>query len=166
MWLFVGRYAHLGGAMCLITLAVVSVGIIFMTIAVRVIQRPDLRIANAVTILVVIILASFFGFAVGSGEQVFVSDRLNVGEALFLAVAGTLLGSTAAIMSNRFRGLRVLILIAVTAMLFGDLTGWLLRSAGPSKYTSPAGWTGPKWNFGIEREALPETVWANRTVVT
>jgi hypothetical protein len=90
----VGRYAHLGGAMCLITLAVVSVGIIFITIAVRVIQRPDLRIPSVVTILLVIILASFFGFAVGSGEQVFVSDRLNVGEALFLAVAGTLLGST------------------------------------------------------------------------
>jgi hypothetical protein len=150
MWLFVGRYAHLGGAICLIALAVVSVGIIFMTLAVRVIQKRDLRIPNAVNFLLLAIPASFFGYAVGSGEQVFVSDSLNIGEALILAVGATLLGSTVAIMSNRFRGLRVLILIASTAVLFGDLTGWLLRSAGPSKYTSPAEWIGPKRNLGIE----------------
>jgi zinc transporter ZupT len=76
---------------------------------------------------------------VGSGEQVFVSDSLNLGVALFLGVAGIVLGLIGVILSNRFRPLRVLLLFASSAMLFGDLTGWLLRSAGPSKYTSPAG---------------------------
>ena len=98
---------------------------------------------NVVNVFLVAIPASFLGYAVGFGESVFVSDSLNLGEALFLAVAGIVLGWIDVILSNRFRPLRVLVLFAASAMLFGDLTGWILRSAGPSKYTSPAGFVYP-----------------------
>ena len=107
--------------------------------AVRLIQRRDLKVPNIVNVLLVTIPASLLGFAVGFGEPVFVSDSLNLGIALFLAVADIVLGMIGVVLSNRLRPLRALVLFAASAMLFGDLTGWILRSAAPSKYTSPAG---------------------------
>jgi hypothetical protein len=139
MWLFTGRYAHLGTAICVITFVVASVCIAFITTAVRLIQRRDLKVPNIVNVFLVTIPASLLGFAVGSGEPVFVSDNLNLGVALFLAVADIVLGLIGVALSNRLRPLRVLVLSAASAMLFGDLTGWILRTAAPSKYTSPAG---------------------------
>src|SRR5437763_15152528 len=73
MWLFTGRYAHLGGAICLIALVVASVGIVFLATAFRVIQKRDLNFPNIVNALLVAIPASLLGYAVGTGEQVFVS---------------------------------------------------------------------------------------------
>jgi hypothetical protein len=143
MWLFTGRYAHLGAAICLIALVVASVCIVFITTAVRPSQRRDLKVSNIVNVLLVAIPASLLGYAVGCGEPVFVSDNLNLGMALFVAVAGIVLGLIAVTLSNKLRPLRVLVLFASAAMLFGDLTGWILRSAAPSKYTSPAGFACP-----------------------
>ncbi len=139
MWLFTGRYAHLGTAICLVTFVVASIGIVFITTGVRLVQRPDCKVPNAVNVLLAAIPALLLGHVVGSEEQVFVSDRLNLGVALFLGVAGSVLGLIGVILPNKFRPLRVLLLFASSAVLFGDLTGWLFRSAGPSKYTSPAG---------------------------
>ena len=139
MWLFTGRYAHLGCAICLIAFVVASVGIGFLALAFRPIQKRDLNFPNIVTALLVAIPASLLGYAVGAGEQVFVSDSLNIGMALFFAVAGIVLGLIGVTLSSRFHSLRFLVLFAASAILLGDLAGWILRSAAPSKYTSPAG---------------------------
>jgi hypothetical protein len=139
MWLFTGRYAHLGLAICLIAFVVASIGIVFLATAFHLIQRRDLNFPNTVNVLLVAIPASLLGYAVGAGEQVFVSDRLNLGMALVLAVAAVVLGLIGVIPSSRFRLLRCLVLFAASAILLGDLTGWILRSAGPSKYGSSAG---------------------------
>jgi hypothetical protein len=143
MWLFTGRYAHLGAAICLITFVVASVGIVFVTRAARLIQRRDLNVPNIFNVLLVAVPASLLGYAVGSGEPVYVSDSLNLGEALFLAVVGIVLGLIGVTLPSRLRPLRVLVLFAASAVLFGDLTGWILRSAAPSKYTSPIGGVHP-----------------------
>jgi hypothetical protein len=46
MWLFTARYAHLGAAICLITFVVASIGVVFITTGVRLIQRRDLKVLN------------------------------------------------------------------------------------------------------------------------
>ena len=133
MWLFTGRYSHLGPGICLIALAVASISAIFISSAARLVQRRDLKAANVVNLLLAAIPAAILGQAEGFGEPVFVSDGLNGGEALFLAIAGVLLGFGGLILSNKLRLLRVLILIVASAILFGDIAGWIRRSAGPSK---------------------------------
>ena len=153
MWLFTGRYAHLGAAICLIALVVASVGLVFITTAVRLIQRRDLKVPSIVNVLLVAIPASLFGYAVGCGEPVFVSDHLNLGMALFVAVAGIVLGLLGVTLSNRLRPLRVLVLFVASGMIFGDLTGWILRSAAPSKYTSSVGSVYPG-HLGIDLGVL------------
>jgi len=143
MWLFTGRYSHLGPGICLIALAVASISAIFISSAARLVQRRDLKAANVVNLLLAAIPAAILGQAEGFGEPVFVSDGLNGGEALFLAIAGVLLGFGGLILSNKLRLLRVLILIVASAILFGDIAGWIRRSAGPSKYISSAGFLMP-----------------------
>ncbi len=163
MWLFTGRYAHLGAAICLIALAVTAVCIVFITMAVRVIQRRDLNVPNIVNVLLVAIPASLWGYAEGCEDPVFASDHLCLGSALPAAVAGIVLGSIAVPLSNRL--LRILVLFASVAMLFGDLTGWIVHSTGLSKKTTPMGSAFPVVTSGSIWACLKIGA-ANGTIVT
>jgi hypothetical protein len=70
-----------------------------------------------------VIVVGLISEGLGSAEQVFVPPlSLNRGIALFVAIAGTLLGSVGVILSNRTRLLRVLLFAVAAGTLFGDLT--------------------------------------------
>jgi len=131
MWLFTGRYAQYGPAICAIALGVLSIGVIFLVIAVRLVQRRDVACD-----LITATVAAAFSESQAFGEPVFVSNNLNQGTALFLAIVGILLGIGGVLLLklNKLRLLRMLILVAASAILFGDLAGWIRRSAGPSKF--------------------------------
>jgi hypothetical protein len=129
MWLFTGRYAQYGPAICVIAFGVVSIGVIFLVIAVRLVQRRDVA-----CVLITATVAAAFSESQAVGEPVFVSNSLNQGTALFLAIVGILLGIGGVVLLNKLRLLRILILVAASAILFGDLAGWIRRSAGLSKY--------------------------------
>ena len=140
MWLFTGRYRELGTTICLISFVAASLGSIFLIVAVRLSQRQKFSTWKIIGVLLTVIAVGFISVGLGSVEQVFIPPNgLNRGIALFAAIAGTLLGSVGVILPNRTRLLRVLLLSVAAGMLFGDLTGWLLRSNGISKYDSPAG---------------------------
>ena len=140
MWLFTGRYRELGTAICLISFVAASLGSIFLIVATRLIRGQKFRTGKIIGVLLAAIAVGFISLGVGSAEQVFVPPlSLNRGIALFGAIAGTLLGSVGMILPNRTRLLRVLLLAVAAGILFGDLTGWLMRSAGRSKYDFPAG---------------------------
>ena len=131
MWLFTGRYAQYGPTICAIALGVLSIGVIFLVIAVRLVQRRDVACD-----LITATVAAAFSESQAFGEPVFVSNNLNQGTALFLAIVGILLGIGGVLLLklNKLRLLRMLILVAASAILFGDLAGWIRRSAGPSKF--------------------------------
>jgi hypothetical protein len=140
MWLFTGRYRELGTAICLISLVVASLGSIFLVVAARLIRGQKFRTGKLIGVLLTAIAVGFISVGLGSAEQVFVPPlSLNRGIALFGAIAGIFLGFVGMILPNRTRLLRVLLLAVAAGVLFGDLTGWLLRSAGRSKYDFPAG---------------------------
>lgn len=72
---------------------------------------------------------------VGFGEPVFVPGYgLNKGSALLLAVFATLLGVGVMTVLQRLRLWRVLLLLAASGIILGDVAGWLRRSAQPNKY--------------------------------
>jgi hypothetical protein len=128
MWLFTGRYAQLGPAICIIALGVAAVGLVFVGVASRLVRRGDVGTWwTAGVILAVTAAAAFDG---AFGEPVFVANSLNRGAALILAIVGVLLGAGGAIVSSKRRLLGALLLVAASGILFGDLAGWLLRSAG------------------------------------
>ena len=129
MWLFTGRYAQYGPAICAIAASVAAVAVTFFVMAVRSIQRSDLA-----CILVVVTVAGAFSESGAYGEPVFASNHLNLGVALLLAIVGLSLGIGGVFLSKKLRLSRVVILVAASAILLGDLTGWIWRSAGPSKF--------------------------------
>lgn len=129
MWLFTGRYAQYGPAICVVALGVSSVAIIFLVIAARLVRRHDL----ASVIFTATALAAISEYQ-ASGEPVFVSNRLNRGVALILAIVGVLLGIGGVALPKKLRGLRMLILVAASAIIFGDVAGWIQRTTGPSKF--------------------------------
>jgi hypothetical protein len=156
MWFFTGRYAQYGPAICVIALGVLSIGVIFLVIAVRLVQRRDVA-----CVLITAIVAAAFSESQAFGEPVFVSNNLNHGTALFLAIVGILLGIGGVVLLNKLRLLRILILVAASATLFGDLAGWIRRSAGPSKYDVGASESSaPLWR----KSGFPESTSPNRTV--
>jgi hypothetical protein len=155
MWLFTGRYAQYGPAICVIALGVLSIGVIFLVIAVRLVQRRDVA-----CVLITAIVAAAFSESQAFGEPVFVSNNFNHGTALFLAIVGILLGIGGVVLLNKLRLLRILILVAASATLFGDLAGWIRRSAGPSKYDVGASESSaPLWR----KSGFPESTPPNRT---
>lgn len=133
MWLFTGRCAHFGPAICSIAAGVASVAVVYLLLAARLMQRHDL-----LAVLVTAIGAAVFSESEGFAEPVFASNHLTLGSAMFLALFGILLGLGAVLLSRKLRLLRTLILVAASAILLGDLlgdlAGWLRRSAGPSKF--------------------------------
>jgi hypothetical protein len=124
-----GRYAQYGPAICVIAVGAVSIGVIFLVIAARLVQRSDVA-----CVLITATVAAAFSESQSFGEPIFTGNSLDRGVALFLAVLGILLGVGGVILSQKLRLLRVLILVAASATLFGDVAGWIRRSAGPSKY--------------------------------
>jgi hypothetical protein len=152
MWLFTGRYAQYGPAICVIALGVLSMGVIFLVIAVRLAQRRDVA-----CVLITATLAAAFNESQAFGEPVFVSNSLNPRTALFLAVVGILLGTGGVVLLIKLRLLRVLILVAASAILFGDVAGWIRRSAGPSKYDAGGSASAPLWrNSRLYRRCVAE----------
>ena len=140
MWFFSGRYRELGTAICLIALVTASVGSIFLIVAARLIRRQNFSSGGIIGAVIALVAVSVISASLGSAEQVFIPPHsLNRGIALLVAIAGTLLGAVGVILSKGTRVLRVLLLVVAAGILFGDLTGWLLRLAGVSKYDSPAG---------------------------
>jgi competence protein ComEC len=114
MWLFTGRYAQFGPVICLIAIAALSIGCIFLLGALRLARRSDLA-----ALLVIATVAVAFGYSSAFGEPVFVGNGgLNRGAALFVAVLGILLGVGGAILTHRVRLLRVLLLIAAATYPF------------------------------------------------
>jgi hypothetical protein len=139
MWLFTGRYRELGPVICLIAFIAASIGSIFLIVAARLVRRHDLRARKFVSVLLAVIAIATVSERLGYGEQVFIPPHsLNRGGALFIAIVGMLLGAVGVILSNRARLLRVFLLLVASGILFGDLTGWLRRSAGPGKYGPPS----------------------------
>jgi hypothetical protein len=135
MWLFNGRYAQFGPVICAIAIAALAVGFTFLIGAVQLIRKPDL-----VLVVVTATLASALGYSCAHGEPVFVvGSGLNRGAALFLAILGVLLGVVGAILSRRLRLVSLLLLVAASGILFGDVAGWLHRTTGPSKFDQPIG---------------------------
>lgn len=133
MWLFTGRYAQLGPVICAIAVAALAIGSTFFIGAIRLIRRSDL-----VAVLVTVTATLAFGYSSAYGELVFVGNGgLNRGAALFLAVLGVLLGVGGVILMRRLRLVRLLLLVAASGILFGDVAGWIHRSTGPSKYDQP-----------------------------
>jgi hypothetical protein len=118
----------------MIALVALAIGVMLLAGVVRMICRSDL-----VPVLVIGGVAAVFGYSSSDGEPVFVGNGgLNIGAALFAAVLAILLGAIGAIL-GRLRLVRVLLLVSAAGILFGDVAGWLHRSAGPSKYDYPAG---------------------------
>ncbi len=141
MWLFRGRYAHYGVAICIVALGFASVAILFALMAGRLALRSEGRSGREVrshsTIwgLIILAAAAAFGEIVGFEEPVFVPGHgLNRGDALILSVFATLLGISALALPRNLRRWRVLLLLGTSGMLLGDVAGWLRRSAQPSKY--------------------------------
>lgn len=135
MWLFTGRYAQFGPVICAISVIAVAVGLLFLIYALRLIRKSDL-----VAVLVTAIVTVAVGYSSGYGEPVFVGNgSLNRGAALFGAAIGVFLGVAGAILMRRLRLARLLLLIAASGILFGDVAGWIHRSAAPSKYDYPIG---------------------------
>jgi hypothetical protein len=129
MWLFAGRYGQFGPVICAIAAAALSIGSIFLVGAVRLIRKSDLA-----CLLVTASAAVAFGYSSGFSEPVFLGGHLNAGAALIIAALGTLFGIGGEILIRRLRLVRTLLLIAGAGLLFGDVAGWIHRSAGPSKY--------------------------------
>ena len=140
MWLFTGKYAGYGMAICEIALGATLIAIIFAVLAARLTTRAARRSASGVKsdhiIWGVTILAAgaVFGEMVGFGQQVFIPGYgLNKGFALILAVIATLLGLGAIGLPRRLLWWRVLPLVLASGLIFGDVAGWLRRSTEPSK---------------------------------
>jgi hypothetical protein len=141
MWLFRGRYAQYGPVICGIALCFASIAAIFTLVAARITYRREGSSGRGGTTgkiiagLLIAAAAMMFGEIIGFGEPVFVPGYgLNAGDALILAVAATLLGIAALVSPKRLRRWRVLLLVLASGMIFGDITGWIRRSAQPSKY--------------------------------
>lgn len=135
MWLFVGRYAHYAPAICAIAVAAVATACMFLARAARLVRRSDL-----LAVIVVAVSAAWFGYMSGFAEPVFVGNgSLNRGAALLLAIFGGVLGVGGAILPAELRMTRILLLFAAAGLIFGDVAGWIQRSAGPSKYDHPVG---------------------------
>ena len=135
VWLFSGRYAQFGPVICASAIAALAVGTTFLIGSVRLIRKSDL-----VAVLATAVVTVSVGYSWAYGEPVFVGNGgLNRGAALYLAVLGVLLGVGGAILIRRLRLVRLLLLVAASGILFGDVAGWIRRSAGPSKYDQPIG---------------------------
>jgi hypothetical protein len=141
MWLFTGRYAHYGVAICIVALGFASVAILFALTAGRLALRGegrsgrDARSNSIVWGLIVLAAAAAFGEIAGFEEPVFVPGYgLNRGDALILSVLATLLGIGALVLPRNLRRWRVLLLLGASGVLLGDVAGWLRRSAQPSTY--------------------------------
>ena len=135
MWLFTGRYAHFGPAICAIAFVALSIGLLFLFGALRLVRRSDVA-----AIIPFAALAAYLGYSSGFGEPVFVGNgTLNRGSALIAAVFGLMLGVCGALVPRRLRLTRMLLLLAAAGILLGDVTGWIQRSSGPSKYEHPIG---------------------------
>jgi hypothetical protein len=139
MWLFTGRYSDFGAAICLIALGVVATGVTFIVLTARLVRRADVSPARAAVIIVALAAAAAFSEVKAVGEPVFVSDSLNRGAALVLAIVGIVLGVVGAIVSSKRRLMGILLLVIASGMLFGDVVGWIRRSAYPSKFDDPVG---------------------------
>jgi len=135
MWLFTGRHRELGAAICVIAFIAASIGSVFVILAGRLITRQDLSARKVLSFLLcAVTISATIGATQGFGEPVFTPpNALNRGSALFIAILGALLGVVGAMLSNKARLLRVLLLVVASGLLFGDLTGWLWRSAGATK---------------------------------
>jgi hypothetical protein len=135
MWLLTGRYAAFGPVICVIAVAAGAVGATFLIGAIRLIRKSDLG-----AVLMTAMGAVAYGYSSAYGEPTFVGNgALNRGAALSVAVLGVLLGVGGAILLSRLRLLRLLLLIAASGILFGDVAGWIRRTTGPSKYDQPIG---------------------------
>jgi hypothetical protein len=140
MWLFTGRYAHYGVAICVTALGSAFIATIFAAMAGRLAFRGkgnsgrNLK-SDIIWGFIILASAGAFGGLVGFAEPVFVPGHgLNKGNALFLAVSAVLLGAGALALPGNPRRWRVLLLLAASGMILGDVAGWLRRSAQPSKY--------------------------------
>ena len=132
MWLFTGRYGQYGPAICAIALGVAAIGIAFLVVAARLVRRSDVSAGSVVGVILAVMAAAVIGEVQAFGEPVFVSEGLNKGAALMLAIVGLLLGAGGVSVSSKRRLLGVLLLVAASGLLFGDVVGWIRRSAGPS----------------------------------
>ncbi len=72
-------------------------------------------------VLITATVAAAIGESQAFGEPIFVGNSLNRGVALVLAILGILLGVGGVILSQKLRLIRVLLLVAATGILFGDL---------------------------------------------
>jgi hypothetical protein len=148
MWLFTGRYAQFGPVICAIAVAAMATASTFLMGAVRLIRKSDF-----VAVLITATVTVAVGYSSAYDAPVFVGNGgLNRGSALLLAVLGVLVGVGATLV-RRPRLVRLLLLIAASGILFGDVAGWIHRSAGPSKYDHPAGqilrMTLPSWTEAV-----------------
>ncbi|HEY9141009.1 MAG TPA: hypothetical protein VIN93_08970 [Bryobacteraceae bacterium] len=100
MWLFTGRYAHYGVAICIVALGFACAAILFALMAGRLALRGEgrsgreVRSDSIVWGLIILAAAAAFGEIVGFEEPVFVPGHgLNRGDALVLSVSATLLAA-------------------------------------------------------------------------
>jgi hypothetical protein len=134
MWLFTGRYGNLGPLICTIALGIAAIGSAFIVIALRRVKRSDIREESAFGAILALMAGAVFGGELAYGEQVFVSNRLNEGAALFVAIIGILLGASGVVISIKRRLLGILFLVTAAGILLGGVVGWIWRTTGPSKY--------------------------------
>ena len=129
MWLPIGRHAQFGTIVWEIAAAALAIGSIFLVVALRLIRRP-----NPTPVLATAIVTVAVGYSSAYSEPVFAANGgLNRGNALALALVGVLLGVSGAFLIRRPQLARLLLLVAASGILFGDVAGWIHRSTGPSK---------------------------------
>jgi hypothetical protein len=74
MWLFTGRYAQLGLAICIISLGVAAVGVVFVGVASRLVRRGDVRTWWTAGVILAVTAAAAFN-RVSLPEAPFVADQ-------------------------------------------------------------------------------------------